>query len=50
MMPVGQRAAKTAEGHHLSVTGSRPQYERVPAPDCELDRAADWQFCQPRFA
>ena len=47
MMPVGQRAAKPAEGDHVSVTGSRPEDERVPAPDCELDPIADWQVLQP---
>jgi hypothetical protein len=50
MMPVGQRAAESAEGDHVRVTGSRPQYERVPAPDGEPDRLASWQVVQPRLA
>ena len=47
MMPVGQRAAKPAEGDHVSVTGSRPEDERVPAPDRELDPVADWHLESP---
>jgi len=41
-MPVGERAAESAQGDRVSVTSSRPQYERVSASDAEPDSLADW--------